>query len=85
MTGPINMNGHPISGLNDPTEESQAARKGYVDNAVRKAAPRNLLDNSYFRNLVNQRGFAGSNNNDWNYGVDRWIFNKSVWADGGHL
>ena len=35
MTGVINMNGHSISGLNDPTEESQAANKGYVDtNAV---------------------------------------------------
>ena len=31
MTGTINMNGQPISGLNDPTEESQVARKGYVD------------------------------------------------------
>lgn len=33
MEGAINMNGQPISGLNDPTEESQAARKGYVDAA----------------------------------------------------
>ena len=31
MTGVINMNGQPISGLNDPTEDTQAARKGYVD------------------------------------------------------
>ena len=35
MTGAINMNGQPISGLNDPTEKSQAANKGYVDtNAI---------------------------------------------------
>ena len=34
MEGPINMNGQPISGLNDPTEESQAARKGYVDSRI---------------------------------------------------
>ena len=33
MTGPINMNGQPISELNDPTEESQAANKRYVDAA----------------------------------------------------
>ena len=33
MTGAINMNGQSISGLNDPTEKSQAARKGYVDAA----------------------------------------------------
>ena len=31
MTGAINMNGQPISGLNDPVEDTQAARKGYVD------------------------------------------------------
>ena len=31
MEGAINMNGQPISGLNDPTEDTQAARKGYVD------------------------------------------------------
>lgn len=36
MTGAINMNGQPISGLNDPTEESQAARKGYVDKMLPK-------------------------------------------------
>lgn len=37
MTGPINMNGQPISGLNDPTEATQAARKGYVDAAKEDA------------------------------------------------
>ena len=42
MTGAINMNGKPISGLNDPTEESQAARKGYVDAA--KAAANAYTD-----------------------------------------
>ena len=31
MTGEINMNGQPISGLNDPTEDTQAANKRYVD------------------------------------------------------
>lgn len=36
MTGEIRMNGQPISGLNDPTEESQAARKGYVDAAKKE-------------------------------------------------
>ena len=33
MTGEVRMNGQPISGLNDPTEATQAARKGYVDAA----------------------------------------------------
>ena len=37
MTGTINMNGQPVSGLNDPTEETQAARKGYVDAAKEEA------------------------------------------------
>lgn len=37
MTGAINMNGQPISGLNDPTEDTQAARKGYVDAAATAA------------------------------------------------
>lgn len=31
MDGPINMNGQTLSGLNDPTEYSQAANKAYVD------------------------------------------------------
>lgn len=31
MAGAIDMNGQPISGLNDPVEDTQAARKGYVD------------------------------------------------------
>lgn len=37
MTGEIRMNGQPISGLNDPTEDTQAARKGYVDSAKEEA------------------------------------------------
>lgn len=34
ITGPINMNGQTISGLNSPTEDAQAATKGYVDLAA---------------------------------------------------
>ena len=86
MTGHINMNGQPISGLNDPTEDTQAARKGYVDTAkveanaytdasVRKAAPRNLLDNSDFRNPVNQRG-QSSYTEYWGYTIDRWYLSS---------
>ena len=36
MTGELRMNGQPISGLNDPTEDTQAARKGYVDAAKKE-------------------------------------------------
>lgn len=72
MSGAIRMNGQPISGLNDPTEDTQAARKGYVDASVRKATPRNLLDNSDFRNPVNQRGFVSGTRGSASYTIDRW-------------
>ena len=99
MTGAINMNGQPISGLNDPTEDTQAARKGYVDaakadakaytdtakaeanaytdTAVQKAAPRNLLDNSDFTNLVAQAGIGG-NHGTIAYAADRWILDSGT-------
>ena len=79
MTGAINMNGQNISGLNPPTEQSQAANKGYVDASVRKAAPRNLLDNSDFRNPVNQRGNASCGTNG--YWIDRWIHAYVAYTD----
>ena len=88
MTGGINMNGQSISGLNDPTEGSQAARKGYVDAAkaeanaytdasARKAAPRNLLDNSDFTNPVAQAGIGG-NHGTVSYAADRWILDSGT-------
>lgn len=77
MTGAINMNGQPISGLNAPTEGTQAANKGYVDGVVRKAAPRNLLDNSDFRNLVAQAGIGG-NHGSVAYAADRWILDSGT-------
>lgn len=43
MTGPIDMNGQPLSGLNAPTVDDEAATKGYVDtNKVDKA---NVVNN----------------------------------------
>ena len=71
MTGEIRMNGQPISGLNEPTEDTQAARKRYVDASVRKAAPRNILDNSDFTNLVAQAGISGKHGSVV-YAADRW-------------
>ena len=50
MEGAINMNGQPISGLNDPTEDTQAARKGYVDAA---APPASAQDNGKILTVVN--------------------------------
>lgn len=36
MTGAINMNGQAITGLNDPTADTDAARKSYVDQKLPK-------------------------------------------------
>ena len=69
MEGGINMNGQPIIGLNEPTENDQAANMGFVNQQMKKAAPRNLLDNSDFSNPVNQRGKTSYNNG---YTIDRW-------------
>lgn len=47
---------------------------GVPYSAVRKAAPRNLLDNSDFRDPVNQRGIAsGAAVGSYAYFIDRWI------------
>lgn len=70
MTGELNMNGQPISGLNAPTSGDQAANKSFVNQQVKKASPRNLLDNSNFRNPVNQRGQTSYSSGG--YTVDRW-------------
>lgn len=40
MTGEIAMSGQPISGLNDPTENDQAARKKYVDDKAGALLPK---------------------------------------------
>lgn len=74
VTGEIKMDGNPISGLGLPTSSTQATNKEYVDAISRKAAPRNLLDNSDFRNPVNQRGQTSYSSG---YSVDRWHLNTS--------
>lgn len=72
LNGSLSMNGQKLRGLNAPTENDEAATKGYVDNAkpdmtgyatetyvnsaVKKAAPRNLLDNSNMADPVNENG-----------------------------
>ena len=37
LTGELKMNGQPISGLNNPTANTQAANKGYVDSTASTA------------------------------------------------
>ena len=72
MTGELKMNGQPISGLNAPTANDHAANMGFVNQQVKKAAPRNLLDNSDFTNPVNQRGQTSATQFD-GYFIDRWV------------
>ena len=70
MTGELQMNGQSISGLSTPTTKDQAANMDYVNQQVRKAVPRNILDNSDFSNPVNQRGRISYNYAE--YSIDRW-------------
>lgn len=73
MAGAINMNGQPIGGLNAPTANDQAANMGFVNQQVKKAAPRNLLDNADFRKPVNQRGQTSYTLGAWGgHCIDRW-------------
>jgi hypothetical protein len=76
MSGPIKMNGQPVSGLNAPTADDQAAPKSYVDDseqrAVKTAAPYNYLDNSDFTQFVAQAGVGGKHL-EQAYAGDRWI------------
>lgn len=73
MAGPINMNRQSLFGMKIPVAADEAANKGYTDSVVRKAAPRNLLDNSDFRSPVNQRGFTGGEVYPNQYCIDRWF------------
>ena len=75
LTGELRMNGQPISGLNPPTSDTQAANMGFVNQQVKKAAPRNLLDNSDFTNPVNQRGKKSYS--EKGYYLDRWLCNNT--------
>lgn len=80
MTGPINMNKNKLGGLADPTDGGDAvnlkfANENYratMDYAQKVGNPYNLLDNSDFRNPVNQRGFVSGTVGAANYTIDRW-------------
>lgn len=75
MTGPIHMSGQVIDGLNDPTGDTEAARKAYVDKSAREAAPANLLDNSDFRYPVAQAG-VGESHGIRAFAIDRWVLSS---------
>lgn len=57
-------------------EDVGAATPTEVSNAVKKANPVNLLDNSDFRNPVNQRGVTALTGRGI-YTVDRWMIDSS--------
>ena len=63
--------------LSDVEAQTYYASKEYVDASVRKAAPRNLLDNSDFTNLVAQAGIGG-NHGTIAYAADRWILDSGT-------
>lgn len=73
MTGAIIMGGNKVSGLGTPEADTDAATKGYTDKAISAAAPRNLLDNAYFLNPVNQRGKTSYSMGSYGgYMLSRW-------------
>lgn len=72
MSGPIQMNGQPVTGLNDPEGETDAARKGYVDAVARRRLGANLYDNNDFKFPVNQRMKSIYNNSTGSAVMDRW-------------
>lgn len=75
MEGPLDMNMHRVLNVSDPEVDTDAATAGYAKMvASRASSPRNMLDNSDFRNPVNQRGKTTDNATDWAYAIDRWIF-----------
>lgn len=43
MEGTLNMNGQPLTGLNDPTENNQAANKKYVDDQRKEAETKRIV------------------------------------------
>ena len=55
MEGSINMNGQPLSGLNAPTADNQAATKGYVD-GIGNAAEKKKLP--FFNKTVSASFFS---------------------------
>ena len=77
LTGELRMNGQPISGLNNPTENDQAANMGFVNQQMKKAAPYNYAHNSDFTQFVAQEGVGGKHGNQA-YAGDRWILDSGV-------
>lgn len=70
----LDMDGYKVRNLGTPTENGDAVNLAHMNAAVQKARPRNLLDNSDFRNPVNQRGLTSytATSTYGLYCIDRW-------------
>ncbi|MBO7252770.1 MAG: hypothetical protein J6V25_09100 [Oscillospiraceae bacterium] len=79
MEKDVNMNGKKVTGLNNPTEDDEAASMGFVNQQMKKAALKDLLGNSDFTNPVNQRGLKDYLQQD-SYTIDRW----KIYANNGN-
>ena len=70
--------------VNSAKTEAVNDSKVYINEQIKKASPRNLLDNSDFRNPVNQRGQTSYTVNG--HTIDRWqIWNGSVDVADGYI
>lgn len=78
MTGNINMNGNKVTGLDTPASNNDAVNLEYAKNV---GNPYNFLDNSDFRNPVNQKGQT-SYTMDSGDVIDRWYLK---WTGDGTL
>ena len=58
MTGELNMNGQPISGLNAPTLDGHAASKGYVDARIDSLKPKPLWNGSWNSGSITVTGLS---------------------------
>ena len=70
MTGPLDMGSNRVKNVAEPEADTDAATLGY---ARKVGAPYNLLDNSDFRNPVNQRGSTIFQAPNIEYWLDRWV------------
>lgn len=75
--GNLPMDNHRVTDVAAPEEDGDAVNLGYTKKV---GNPHNLLDNSDFRNPVNQRGKISSNT-DAEYVIDRW-FIGDIWTSG---
>ena len=70
MTGPLDIGSNRVKNVAEPEADTDAATLGY---ARKVGAPYNLLDNSDFRNPVNQRGSTIFQAPNIEYWLDRWV------------